>query len=206
MKYESLIVGLLETNCYLVYCPESLECAIVDPGADEGRIFQIVTRKGLKPTILLNTHGHVDHIGANRAVKEKYNIPLCIHAGDREMLEKIQQSGLSIFLAAVDSPPPDRLLEEGDEIKIGKNSLKVFHTPGHSPGSVCFLGDGFLLSGDTLFFGGVGRTDLPGGSWQEMESSIKNKILILPEDTIVLTGHGPATTVAQEKNSNPFIR
>jgi glyoxylase-like metal-dependent hydrolase (beta-lactamase superfamily II) len=121
------------------------------------------------------------------------------------MLGHVLQSELAVFLGAADSPSPDRLIKEGDEIEVGKYSLKVIHTPGHSPGSVCFLGNGFLLSGDTLFFGGVGRTDLPGGSWQELESSIKNKILTLPGDTIALTGHGPATTVAQEKSSNPFI-
>ncbi|MCK4645589.1 MAG: MBL fold metallo-hydrolase [Candidatus Aminicenantes bacterium] len=205
MKYETLIVGILETNCYLVYCPETLDCAIVDPGADEEKIFQLITKKNLKPTVILNTHGHIDHIGANRAVKEKFSIPLCIHAEDSQMLGHVQQSELAIFLGATDSPSPDRLIKEGDEIEVSKYFLKVIHTPGHSPGSVCFLGNGFLLSGDTLFFGGVGRTDLPGGSWQELESSIKNKILTLPGDTIVLTGHGPATTVAQEKSSNPFI-
>ncbi len=205
MKYETLIVGILETNCYLVYCPETLDCVIVDPGAEEEKIFQIITRKSLNPTVILNTHGHIDHIGANRAVKEKFSIPLYIHAEDSQMLGHVQQSELAIFLGTTDSPSPDRLIKEGDEIEVGKYFLKVIHTPGHSPGSVCFLGNGFLLSGDTLFFGGVGRTDLPGGSWQELESSIKNKILTLPGDTIALTGHGPATTVAQEKSSNPFI-
>jgi len=159
MKFELVIVGSLETNCYLVYCPQTLECAVVDPGAEPHKIIHLIIHNKLKPVIILNTHGHVDHIGANQNIKEKYNIPLAIH----------------------------------------------IHTPGHSPGSVSFLGDGFILSGDTLFCGGVGRTDLPGGSWQELEQSIKNKILVLPEETIVLPGHGPSTSVRQEKKSNPFI-
>lgn len=205
MKYETLVVGALETNCYLVYCQKTMECAVVDPGAEAEDIFRLITKKGLKPTVILNTHGHVDHVGANRDVKEKFNIPLYIHSADSPMLEKVQESELAIFLEAKDSPSPDYLLEDGDRIKVGKSFLKVIHTPGHSPGSVSFLGDGFLISGDTLFSGGVGRTDFPGGSWKELENSIRNKILTMPDEMIVLPGHGPATTVEQERSSNPFI-
>jgi len=205
MKYETLVVGALETNCYLVYCLETLECAVVDPGAEAEEILRLIARKGLKPVVVLNTHGHVDHVGANRNIKEKFNIPLCIHSADKALLEKSQNLELAIFLEARDSPSPDRFLKEGDRIKIGKSFLEVIHTPGHSPGSVSFLGDGFLLSGDTLFSGGVGRTDFPGGSWKELENSIKKKILTMPDETIILPGHGPSTTVGQEKSSNPFI-
>lgn len=206
MEIDSVIVGPLETNCYLVCCPESLECAVVDPGAEAPKIFQLIATKGLTPVLLLNTHGHIDHIGANKDIKERFNIPLCIHPYDKSMLENAQKSELSFFLDAKDSPPPDKFLEDEEIIKIGKSSLRVIHTPGHSPGSVSFLGDGFILSGDTLFYGGVGRTDLPGGSWPELVKSIKNKILTLPDETAVLPGHGPMTTVAQEKSLNPFIR
>jgi len=205
MNYEVIAVGPLETNCYVVYCQDSLECAVVDPGAEADRIFQLIARKSLKPALILNTHGHIDHIGANKDIKEKFNIPLYIHSADSPMLENVQQSEMAIFLGAMDSPSPDHLLNDGDKIKVGKSFLQVIHTPGHSPGSVSFLGDGFLLSGDTLFFGGVGRTDLPGGSWKDMESSIKNKILTMPDEMIVLPGHGPFTTVGQEKRANPFI-
>lgn len=185
---------------------ETLECAIIDPGAEPEKIFRLIGHKGLKPTILINTHGHVDHIGANRDIKDKFDIPLYLHAADSPMLESVHQSELSFFLGAKESPPPDKFLEEGDEIKIGNVSLSVIHTPGHSPGSVSLMGDGILFSGDTLFFGGVGRTDLPGGSWSEMESSIREKIFTLPADTVVLPGHGPTTTVDQETKFNPFIR
>ncbi len=205
MKYESIIVGPLETNCYFVFCPETLDCAIVDPGAEANNIIRMISEKNFKPTLLLNTHGHIDHIGANRDIKEKFDIPLYIHSADGPMLESVLQSEMGLFLGATDSPPADHFFKDGEEIKIGKSVLKVIHTPGHSQGSVSFLSDGFLLSGDTLFCGGVGRTDLPGGSWQEMVSSIKDKILTLPDEMIVLPGHGPHTTVGQEKNSNPFI-
>ena len=205
MKYESLIVGPLETNCYLVFCPETLECAVVDPGAEGDQIIRLIEKRSFKPTLLLNTHGHIDHIGANKDIKERYDIPFYIHSADSPMLVSVLQSEMGIFMGAKDSPPPDHFFEDGEKIEIGKSFLKVIHTPGHSPGSVSFLGDGFLLSGDTLFCGGVGRTDLPGGSWQEMVSSINNKILTLPDEMIVLPGHGPHTTVGQEKSSNPFI-
>lgn len=205
MDYETIIVGPLETNCYLVSCPETMECVIIDPGAEPEAIFRLIAEKSLKPKVILNTHGHIDHIGANKDIKEKFDIPLYIHSEDSSMLKSVLQSQMGIFLEAKESPPADHFFEDGEEIDIGKSSLKVIHTPGHSPGSVSFLGDGFLLSGDTLFYGGVGRTDLPGGSWQELVDSIKNKILTMPEEMIVLPGHGPHTSVGQEKRSNPFI-
>jgi glyoxylase-like metal-dependent hydrolase (beta-lactamase superfamily II) len=206
MKYETIVVGALETNCYLMYCEETRKGAVVDPGADPDKIFQVIDRAKIQPVILINTHGHIDHIGANKDIKDKYGIPLYIHEGDKEMLALGHQSEISIFLGAKESPAPDEYLKEGDEIKINNSFLKVIHTPGHSPGSVCLLGDGLLLSGDTLFNMGVGRTDLPGGSWEELERSIRSKIFALPEDIMVLPGHGPSTTVGREKNSNPFIR
>jgi glyoxylase-like metal-dependent hydrolase (beta-lactamase superfamily II) len=205
MKYEIVVVGPLETNCYLVYCPQSLECAVIDPGAEPEKIFPIIADLGLKPTILLNTHGHIDHIGANRDIKQRFNIPLWIHSLDSPMLEHDQQLELSLLLGAKNSPPADSFLKDNDRLKIGQSYLQVLHTPGHSPGSVSFLGDGFLLSGDSLFWGGVGRTDLPGGSWKDLELSIKSKILTLPDDIIVLPGHGPLTSVGEERTSNPFI-
>jgi len=206
MKFESVIVGALETNCYLVYCDQTRECAVIDPGAESEKIIRTISENNLKPIMVIDTHGHVDHVGANADIIERYDVPLLIHEADSPMLDKIQLMELSFFLNAKNSPPPDRFLTEGDKIKIGKVQLKVMHTPGHSPGSVSLLGDGMLFSGDTLFWGGVGRTDLPGGSWDELVRSIKEKILTLPAKTLVLPGHGPATTVGQEEESNPFIQ
>jgi hydroxyacylglutathione hydrolase len=205
ISYKLVVVGPLDTNCYLVHCDKTLDCAVVDPGAEAERIFPLIIEFGFKPVVILNTHGHIDHIGANKDVKDKFNVPLCIHALDSPMLERIQEFELSFFLGAKESPPADRLLQDGDTIKIGKSGLLVLHTPGHTPGSVSLLGDGVLFSGDTLFFGGVGRTDLPGGSTRDLEKSIREKILTLPPETIVLPGHGPLTTVGEEKDSNPFL-
>ncbi len=206
MKYEHIIVGAIETNCYLVCCEETKECAVIDPGAEAQKIIQLIHQNDLKPTMVINTHGHVDHVGANRDLIDEYSVPLLIHSADSPMLDKVEQTELSFFLGAKNSPPPDKLLVEGEKVVIGSVQLEIIHTPGHSPGSVSLMGEDILFSGDTLFFGGVGRTDLPGGSWNELVCSIKEKILTLPEDTIVLTGHGPKTTVGQEKRSNPFIQ
>jgi glyoxylase-like metal-dependent hydrolase (beta-lactamase superfamily II) len=205
MKYELVIVGALETNCYLVYCEETRDCAIIDPGADHEKIILAVADLELKPVIVLNTHGHVDHIGANSEIVRKYAVPLAMHSADTGMLQVSDYIELSLLLGARNSPPPDRLLAEGDEIVIGRTSLRVIHIPGHTPGSVGFVAAGVLFSGDTLFCGGVGRTDLPGGSWKDLERSIRERILTLPEETIVLPGHGPWTTIEQERNSNPFL-
>jgi glyoxylase-like metal-dependent hydrolase (beta-lactamase superfamily II) len=205
MKYKEVVVGALETNCFLVYCEETLQCAVVDPGAEPERIFLEIAEAELKPVVIINTHGHVDHIGANRDMKDHFGVPLYIHAADSPMLGKIQQLELSLFLGAKDSPPADHLMSDGEEIKIGNSVLRVLHTPGHSPGSVSLLGDGFLLSGDTLFFEGVGRTDLPGGSQKQLEQSLREKVMTLPDETVILPGHGPLTSVGQERVNNPFI-
>ena len=205
MKYEMVVVGALETNCYLVYCEETRDCAVIDPGADPEKIVSTIADLELKPVVVLNTHGHVDHIGANIDIVKKYGVPLGIHAADTGMLQVSDYIELSLLLGAKNSPPPDRLLAEGDEIAVGRKSLRVIHIPGHTPGSVGFVHGGVLFSGDTLFCGGVGRTDLPGGSWKDLERSIRDRILSLPEETIVLPGHGPHTTVEQERSSNPFL-
>lgn len=205
MKYELVVVGALETNCYLVYCEETRACAVIDPGADHEKIIAAVAGLELKPVILLNTHGHVDHVGANSDIIEKYAIPLALHKADTGLLQASDYMELSLLLGARSSPPPDRLLADGDEIAFGRTALRVIHTPGHTPGSVSFVHGGILFSGDTLFSGGVGRTDLPGGSWADLERSLRERVLTLPEETIVLPGHGPWTTIGQERVANPFL-
>jgi glyoxylase-like metal-dependent hydrolase (beta-lactamase superfamily II) len=205
MKYELIIVGSLETNCYLVYDEGTLECAVIDPGAEPEKIIPAIAELGLRPVVILNTHGHVDHVGANSDIKERFHVPLWIHSLDKPLLDVMKGSELSLFLGAKDSPPPDKFLKDREIISIGKISLKVVHTPGHTPGSVGFYGHGILFSGDTLFSGGVGRTDLPGGSRKDLEKSIRIRIQTLPAETVVLPGHGPMTTVGQEIVANPDL-
>ncbi len=205
MKYLMIVVGPLETNCYLVFDEETRECLIVDPGADADRIFPVIAEEGLKPMGILNTHGHIDHIGANRDMKDKYDVPLYLHSGDKDHQNRINQLELSLFLGAKDSPPPDRLLKDGDEIAVGKGVVRVIHTPGHSPGSISLLAGTFLLSGDTLFFEGVGRTDLPGGDQSQIERSIRERLMTLPDDLEVLPGHGPLTSIGRERENLSFL-
>lgn len=205
MKYTIIVVGALETNCYLAYCDETKACAIIDPGAQSELIFPEIYEAGLKPVMIINTHGHVDHTGANRDMKDKFGVPLLIHAADAGMLSKNQFLELSLFLAAKDSPPADRTFADGEEIRIGNGALRVLHTPGHTPGSVSLRADGFLFSGDTLFFEGLGRTDLPGGSQKQIEESIRTKIMTLPDALLVLPGHGPRTTVGDERGNCTFL-
>ena len=205
MKYELVIVGSLETNCYLVYDEGTLECAVIDPGAEPEKIIPAIAEFALRPVVILNTHGHVDHVGANSDIKERFHIPLWIHSLDAPLLDAMKGSELSLFLGAKDSPPPDKFLKDRESITVGNVSFKVVHTPGHTPGSVSFYGHGTLFSGDTLFCGGVGRTDLAGGSRKDLVKSIRSRIQTLPAETVVLPGHGPKTTVGQEIISNPDL-
>lgn len=205
MERELVIVGALETNCYLAYCAETRECAVIDPGAEPEKIIAAVAALEVRPVLLLNTHAHVDHFAANADIKAKFGAPLAIHAADKALLEASAPLELALLLEAKPSPAPDRFLRENDELAVGKCVLKVIHLPGHTPGSVGFLAGGILFAGDTLFNGGVGRTDRPGGNWKDLEASIRGKIMTLPDTTVVLPGHGPWTTVGQERESNPFL-
>lgn len=205
MSYQLVIVGPLETNCYLFFCPQTRECAVIDPGAEAEKIFEAIASLDLKPIIILNTHGHVDHTGANLDLKERYQIPIALHPGDLPLLEEYLQLEFGLMLGARPAPAPDRLLADGEKIVIGETFLQVIHSPGHSPGSVCFYADHLLFAGDTLFCGGVGRTDLPGGSWKDLAHSLKARVMTLPDETVVLPGHGPKTTIGEERESNPYL-
>jgi len=187
------------------FCPETKQCAIIDPGAEAEKIFEAISFLSLKPVIILNTHGHVDHTGANLDLKERYQIPIALHPGDLPLLEEYLQLEFGLMLGARPAPNPDRLLTDGEKISVGRSVLQVIHSPGHSPGSVCFYTDHLLFAGDTLFSGGVGRTDLPGGSWKDLAHSLKARVMTLPDETVVLPGHGPKTTIGEERESNPYL-
>ncbi|MDI6869982.1 MAG: MBL fold metallo-hydrolase [Bacillota bacterium] len=189
MTIQTLLVGVLGTNCYLVSDPESREMLVIDPGAEAERILAAIRAGGVKVAAIVNTHGHWDHIGANGEVKEATGAPLLIHEAD----------------AGITSPPADRLLHGEEELPLGRFKLRVIHTPGHSPGSICLYLPGVLFSGDTLFAESVGRTDLPGGSLSQLVSSIREKLFVLPDETVVHPGHGPSTTVGEERSLNPYV-
>jgi hydroxyacylglutathione hydrolase len=203
----SLPVGLIQTNCYVVGCEETKQGAVIDPGGHPERILAEVERHGLAIKYVLDTHAHFDHTDANGAIVQATGASLALHPEDRPLLEA--SGGAALFgMHADPSPPPDLELHDGDEISVGTLGFKVLHTPGHTPGHVCFYeaDEGTLFDGDVLFYRGIGRTDLPGGSWQQLLESIQGVLFALPDDTIVYPGHGPATTIGEEKRLNPWLR
>lgn len=207
MIIKTLAVGPIVANCYILGCEETKEAAVVDPGDDAPRILMALAESALKVKYILNTHGHFDHVGANKKMKDATAAPILIHPLDAPMLSHLSASAAAWGLSADDSPPPDRTVEEGDTISFGKNiTLKVIHTPGHTPGGISFHADDKVFVGDTLFDGSIGRTDFPGGNFETLISSIKNKLFMLGDDVQVFTGHGPVTTIGKEKRSNPFVR
>ena len=210
MIVKKLIVGLLQANCYLLADEDARRVAIIDPGGDGEKISTAIEREGWEPEVLIDTHGHIDHIAANAFLKKKYGVPLLIHEGDAPMISDPALNLAIPGLGEVDFIPPDRLLNDGDEIGVGSLRLQVIATPGHSLGGVSLLaprtdGPDVVFTGDTLFAGGVGRTDFPGGSMGVLLDSIRNRLLILPDETIVCPGHGPDSTIGREKESNQFL-
>ncbi|MBS4007704.1 MAG: MBL fold metallo-hydrolase [Clostridium sp.] len=198
-------VGSFAANCYLIACSETKEGIVIDPGAEAKQILKMVEDAAVTVKYIVNTHGHFDHVGANAEVRQATGAPILINEADREMSSKPPAS-LSVFVGKLQFVEPDRFIREGDKLTVGNLQVDVIATPGHTKGSVSLLADGKLFTGDTLFSGSVGRTDLPGGSHGELIYSIKEKLLIFPGETIVYPGHGPETTIADEKKYNPFLR
>ena len=197
MFIETFTVGMLSTNCYVVNSQYTKEAIIIDPGlefsSEAQQIFDYITQDELKVKLIVNTHGHPDHISGDTIFQEKYNIPICIHKHDAASLEKLEKNKL-----------PHVLLEEGSLIKFGDESLKVMHTPGHTSGSICLIGDRLVFTGDTLFAGGIGRTDFPGSSSSDMSLSLQ-KLVQLPNNFLIYPGHGPSSIMVEEKRINPFL-
>ncbi len=205
VELTGIPVGPLQANCYLVYAPDSREAIIVDPGADGQSIEREIEALELKPVHIVNTHGHGDHIGANTYIKDKYKIPIAIHEEDAPMLTDAEKNFSAMFGIPILSPEADVLLQEHHTISVGEEIVQILHTPGHSPGGISLYIQPYLLSGDALFKMSIGRTDLPMGSHEELITHICDKILTLPDETQVLPGHGPRTTVGEEKRNNPFL-
>ncbi|MFA4915626.1 MAG: MBL fold metallo-hydrolase [Syntrophales bacterium] len=209
MFLEQMEVGQMAVFAYIVGDRKSGEGLVIDPAADADNIIATAEKNNIKIKYIVNTHGHVDHISGNAQMKAKTGASIVVHEGDIQMLVSTPPAVLAMF-GAQQSPPADVIVKEGDYITVGKVSLKVIHTPGHSAGGIALYTEGYVFTGDTLFVEAVGRTDLPGGSWDVMFRSIHDKLLTLPDDTIVLPGHNygrmPTSTIAHEKKYNPFLR
>ena len=192
-------------NCFIVGCEETGEAAVIDPGDEADRILWTLAESKLTARVIINTHGHFDHVGANKALKEATRALLVIHRLDAPMLGRLADTAASWGLYGEDSPQPDRTVEDGEQIAFGSRIFDVLHTPGHTPGGISLVTGGHAFVGDTLFAGSVGRTDFPGGSFETLRDSIRDKLFKLDDRVRVYTGHGPETTIGEEKRSNPFV-
>ena len=205
---KTLVVGSFTANCYIVGSSSTSKGMIIDPGAEAPTILRTVQQMGLSISLIVATHAHIDHVGALRAVQEKTGAHFALHEAEKGLLLTAPMRMLtSLGISPVKSPPrPDRLLKDGDHIDIGDLHFKVLYTPGHSAGGICLSGHGVVFSGDTLFNLGIGRTDFPGMSYKRLLKSIHEKLMVLPDETTVYPGHGPPTTVGNERRGNPFLR
>ncbi len=204
MLLEVLEVGPFMANCYLVACPQTRESVIIDPGGDGPLIVSKARGLALKVRYVINTHAHLDHIGANHDVCHAFQAPLLGHRADLP-LYRSRSSSMALFTGQAGVKEPDRFVQEGDLLKLGQLRIKVLETPGHSPGGICLEIGGALFTGDTLFASSIGRTDLPGGSYGTLLQSIRRKLLVYPDSTEVFPGHGPPTTIGEERRYNPFL-
>ncbi|MBP2649369.1 MAG: putative metallo-hydrolase [Firmicutes bacterium] len=206
MKIIDLEVGFIGTNCYIIFDEDSKEAAVIDPGGSVADILAVINSEKLNVKYIINTHGHADHITANSPVKEATGALILIHKDDADMLIN-PKSNLSAMMGGtgVKGGPADHVLNDGDVIKIGTENFTVLHTPGHTPGGICLLSGDILFSGDTLFAMSVGRSDFPGGSHDQLITSIQEKLMPLDDSVKVFPGHGAATTIGDERKLNPFI-
>ena len=204
--FRRVTVGAFVENVYIVGDPDTKECIIIDPGAEAERVLYEVQRHDLAVQLIMNTHGHMDHTGAVAALKEATGTSYAIHPKDVETLRRTASESGHMLPDFREPPDPDQELRGGDTISVGQFSFLVLETPGHSPGSICLYGHGAVFTGDTLFYGSIGRFDTLGGDGRALLNSIQGKLLVLPDETAVYPGHGLESTIGQERRSNPFLQ
>jgi hydroxyacylglutathione hydrolase len=208
MIIKQLIVGSMAVCCYIVACEKTKKAAVIDPGGDEKKILSTVKENGFSVQYIIATHGHPDHVCGNRIIREATGAKIVMHKDDSQFFGKQEVKNYFSMLGLEPSPPTDWEVEDGNIIAIGEEKFTVIHTPGHTPGGICLYNAPHLITGDTLFVGGVGRTDFPGGSWDQLLVSIQKRLLVLPAETIVWPGHGyggSKSTIGEESESNPYF-
>ncbi len=206
MEIRGLVVGVFQENCYILASNKTKEAIVVDPGDDPDRVMEVIKDMGVTVKLITNSHGHADHILGVAGVQQSTGAKFLIHQSDLSLLDQGSESAKQMGREGITVPAPDGYVEDGDLVGVSGLDLQVIHTPGHTPGSVSYYVNGLLFSGDTLFRGSIGRTDFPGGDYAQEMRSIVDKLLQLPEETIVLPGHMLETTIRQEIATNPFIR
>jgi len=206
LMVEPLVVGPLLSNCYIVWDKSEKEGVVIDPGDDAENILKAINKLGVKIKYILATHGHFDHVSGVASLKKKLGVEFLAHKDDFFFIEDGKNAAGRWGFDIEQPPRPDRSIDDGDIIGVGNFRLEVLHTPGHSPGGVSFLHDHMVFGGDTLFRGSIGRTDFRKGSREELSRSIRARLYTLPNDTVVYTGHGPSTTIGDEKKYNAFVR
>ncbi|MCL6559768.1 MAG: MBL fold metallo-hydrolase [Firmicutes bacterium] len=205
MFVKALVVGELQTNAYIAGCPRGKLAAVIDPGAEGELILREIASLGFELSCILLTHGHYDDIGGVSTLQRATGAPVMVHAADVPMLTDAAANLSQMLGFRYACGVPQRELRDNDIVEVGEFRLRVQHTPGHTPGSVCYVGPELVFSGDTLFAGSIGRTDFPGGSFRQLITSVKERLLQLPDETVVYPGHGPATTIGEERENNPFL-
>jgi len=205
VKIVQIPNGQFVENCYLVTDEASRECVVIDPGEEAGLILRRITEAGVRTVAIWVTHAHLDHVMGVPRLSRETGAPIYLHPADRELYDHVIQQGLAFGIRVESLPPPDREFVPGETVRVGTVGFTVRHAPGHSPGSVCLVGDGVVFTGDVLFAGSIGRTDLPGADFDTLIRSIERELLVLPDSTMVYSGHGPETTVGRERGTNPFL-